>query len=94
MLYIACMCVRGCAYLKLSECSFLPVRLCGLLSASSEMAPVVTVFFRRDAGAASPRAGLARASSLLARFSYIHIHTQSHKYTHKHVESYLFCVAI
>lgn len=77
-LIIACMCVRGCVYIKL-ECSFLPVRLCGLLSDSSEMAPVVTVFFRRDAGATVPRTGLARASSLLARFSYTHTHTKTHK---------------
>lgn len=66
----------GRVYFKLSKCSFLPIRLCGLLSASSEMAPVVTVFFRRDAGAAGPRVGLARASSLLARFSYTHTHSR------------------
>ncbi len=42
----------------------------GLLSESSEMAPVVTVFFMRDTEATEPRTGLARASSLLDLFIY------------------------
>lgn len=45
------------------------VRLRGRLSANSEMAPVVTVFFKRDAGAAAPRAGFANVSSLFALLS-------------------------
>lgn len=46
----------------------------GLLSESSEMDPVVTVFFMRDTEATEPRTGLARASSLLALFIYAQKH--------------------
>jgi len=56
-------------------CKFLLEALRGRLSVSSEMAPVVMVFFMRDTAATEPRTGLARASSLLALF----IYTKEHK---------------
>lgn len=46
----------------------------GLLSVSSEMAPVVMVFFMREPAATDPRTGLAKASSLLALFIYAQEH--------------------
>lgn len=56
------------------RCKILLVVLRGLLSESSEMAPVVTVFFMRETAATEPRTGLARASSLLALFIYAQKH--------------------
>lgn len=51
-------------------CKVLLEALRGLLSVSSEMAPVVMVFLKRDPVVTDPRTGLAKASSLLALFIY------------------------